>query len=373
MPSRLRGMAALPMRSPYSVDETLTQRWRRRAVTIPFSIVGAVLLLALSPLVLTVTLLVDLVRRKRFATTRFAFFAGVYLWTTTFALIGLFLSWVVSGTWAGAKWDRICRHAYAFQRLWARALYRGGEACFGVHTEVDDTDFPKDARGPFLVFIRHTSLAETMLPLVIIRHERDIPLRYVIKRELLNEPGIDVAGQRIPNAFVRRSGNDLSKEVEQVRRLARDMTVGQGVLIYPEGTRFSPKKHAERLSDIRQKDPGRYERVKDLRCVLPIRLGGPLALLDERPDADVLFIAHTGFEAVASSERMMNGALVGKTVKVKIWRVPSADIPKETDDRVKWLDTEWNKMDKWVEASLAEDDRADATVPAREALTVTAE
>ncbi|MEZ4296774.1 MAG: 1-acyl-sn-glycerol-3-phosphate acyltransferase [Polyangiaceae bacterium] len=348
------------MRSPYSVDETLLARWRRRAVTIPGSILGAVLLLGLSPVLLPLTIVVDLIRRKRFATTRFLMFAGVYLWVTTWALVCLFFSWVICGTWAGARWDRIYRHAYFLQRHWARGLYRGGEACFGVRTVVDDSELQRDAKGPFLVFIRHTSLAETMLPLVILRHERNIVLRYVIKRELLMEPGIDVAGQRIPNAFVRRSGNDLSREVEQVRKIARDMEPGQGVLIYPEGTRFSPKKHAERLAGVQAKDPARYERVRGLRRVLPIRLGGPMALLEERPDADVLFVAHTGFEAVASFERMINGALVGKTVKVKVWRVPAASIPKDPEERTAWLDGEWNKMDRWVEASLADDDKIEA-------------
>lgn len=347
------------MRSPYAVEESLAARWRRRAVTIPSTLVGALLLLALSPLLLSITLVVDLVRRKRFATTRFLLFAGVYLWVSTLALVGLFFSWVICGTWLGASWGRIYRHAYWLQRHWSRGLYRGGEACFAVRTDVDDSEFPKDARGPFLVFIRHTSLAETMLPLVIIRHERDILLRYVIKRELLVEPGIDVAGQRIPNAFVRRSGNDLSKEVEQVRKIVRDVTPGQGVLIYPEGTRFSPKKHAERLAQIQASNPERFERVRGYRRVLPMRLGGPMALLEERPDADVLFVAHTGFEAVASFERMINGALVGKVVKVKIWRVPAADIPKDSAARAAWLDAEWAKMDRWVDATLAAENQVE--------------
>lgn len=342
------------MRSPYAVDESLGARWRRRAVTIPAVTIGAALTLALSPLLLPLTLLVDLVRRKRFATTRFYAFLFVYLWTATLALAALFVSWVVCGTWAGAKWDRIYRHSDVFQRLWARALYRGGEACLGVTTEVETVDFPETERGPFLVFARHTSVADTMLPLVVIRHDRELPLRYVIKRELLVEPAIDVAGQRIPNAFVRRSGNDLSKEVEQVRKLARDLQRGQGVLIYPEGTRFSPRKHAQRLADIRSKDLARYERVRKYRRMLPMRLGGPLAMLDERPDADVLFFAHTGFEAVSSFERMINGALVDMRVKVQIRRVPASEIPKDADARAAWLDNEWAKMDRWVDAILAD-------------------
>jgi 1-acyl-sn-glycerol-3-phosphate acyltransferase len=354
------------MRSPYAVEESLTARWRRRAVTIPAVLLGAVLFLGLSPLLFTLTLIVDLIRRKRFATTRFVGFAGVYLWCTTLPLIGLFFSWVVCGTWAGASWDRIRRHGYWFQRLWARGLYHGGELTLGVTTEVDDSEFPRSARGPFLVFIRHTSLADTMLPLVVIRHRRDLPLRYVIKRELLVEPAIDVAGQRIPNAFVRRSGNDLSKEVEQVRKLARDLKEGEGVLIYPEGTRFSPKKQAERLAAIETKDPERFARVRSLTRLLPMRLGGPLALLEERPDADVLFVGHTGFEAVSSFERMLNGALVGQTVKVQIRRVPNAAIPREPEARAAWLDAEWAKMDRWVDGVLRErgEDAALSPTPA---------
>ena len=340
------------MRSPYAVEESLGTRWRRRAVTIPAVTLGALILTALSPALVTVTLAIDLVRRKKFATTRFLGFAAVYLWSATISLTGLFLSWIVCGTWLGAEWDRIYRHSYWFQRHWARALYRGGEACFGVRTEVETVDLSPADRGPFLVFARHTSVADTMLPLVVLRHDRDIVLRYVIKRELLIEPPIDVAGQRIPNAFVRRSGNDLSKEVEQVRKLARDLPRGQGVLIFPEGTRFTPKKQAERLAGIQERDPARYERVRGYKRLLPMRLGGPLALMDEQPDADVLFLAHTGFEAVVSAERMMNGELVGKRVKVQIRRVPNAQIPKDPEARAAWLDAEWAKMDAWVDAML---------------------
>ena len=353
------------MRSPYAVDESLAARWRRRAVTIPGTILGAWLLLALSPLLFTVTLVIDLIRRRRFATTRFLMFLGVYLWVTTAALTGLFFSWVMCGTWLGASWGRIYRQAYFLQRHWSRGLYRGGEACFGVRTEVDDAELPPSERGPFLVLFRHTSLAETMLPLVL-GHERDIKMRYVIKRELLVEPSIDVAAQRIPNAFVRRSGGDMSREIEQIRKLARDMGPGEGVLIYPEGTRFSPKKLAERLASMQASNPERFERVRGYRRVLPMRLGGPMALLEERPDADVLFVAQTGFEAVASLERMLNGALVGKVVKVKFWRVPAAQIPKDAAARAAWLDAEWAKMDRWVDATLAAEEAAEAAAPEAE-------
>lgn len=100
-----------------------------------------------------------------------------------------------------------------------------------------------------------------------------------------------------------------------------------------------------------------------------MRLGGPLAMLDERPDADVLFFAHTGFEAVSSFERMINGALVDMTVRVQIRRVPASQIPKDPDARAAWLDNEWAKMDRWVDAILAdrpEEIAAEIAEPAHE-------
>lgn len=342
------------MRSPYAVDETWAATWRRRAITNPLLLLAALLWLALAPLHLPVALVVDLVRRKRFATVRFDLFAGHYLWCSVIWLTGIFLSWVVSGTWLGASWDRIERQGYWLQLTWARALYRGGELIFSVHTEVEEVDFPADERGPFLMFMRHTSLADTMLPIAILRHSRGMRLRYVMKRELLLEPCIDACGQRIQNAFVRRrSSSDPAKEIEEVRKLARHMKPDDGVLIYPEGTRFSPKKHAARLADIQSRDAQRFARVQHLQRLLPIRMGGPLALLEERPDTDVIFISHTGFEDVASFERMINGALVGKTVKVQIRRVPKAVIPKDPAEQAEWLDAEWAKMDQWVCGVLA--------------------
>lgn len=341
------------MRSPYAVEESWVARWRRRAITHSLLFIFAFLWLALAPLHLLVALLVDLVRRKRFATIRFSLFAGLYLWASVVWLTGIFLSWVVSLTWLGASWERIERQGFWLQLTWSRALYRGGELIFGVRTEVEEVDFPADEHGPFHIFMRHTSLADTMLPIVTLRHSRGMRLRYVMKRELLWEPCIDTCGQRIPNAFVRRrNAADPTREIAEVRKLARDMRPDDGVLIYPEGTRFSAKKHAERLADIEARDGSRFARVRGLKRLLPIRLGGPLALLEERPDTDVIFVAHTGFEAVASFERMINGALVGKVIKVQMRRVPKALVPKDPEAQAAWLDAEWARMDQWVSGVL---------------------
>ncbi|HRE89632.1 MAG TPA: 1-acyl-sn-glycerol-3-phosphate acyltransferase, partial [Myxococcota bacterium] len=85
----------------------------------------------------------------------------------------------------------------------------------------------------------HTSLVDTLLPTTYLTARRGLKLRWVLKRELLVDPCLDVAGSRLPNAFVARDGSDTEKALAQVRALATDLPADEGVLIYPEGTRFT--------------------------------------------------------------------------------------------------------------------------------------
>jgi 1-acyl-sn-glycerol-3-phosphate acyltransferase len=132
-----------------------------------------------------------------------------------------------------------------------------------------------------------------------------------------------------------------------VQALARDLGAGQGVLIYPEGTRFSAKKleaSLQRLAKGERQDL--YRLAQELRQVLPPRLGGPLALLDAAPDADVLMLAHCGLEGASTLRGFWSGALLGQVLKVRITRIPRASIPSEGRDV--WLFERWAELDRWV-------------------------
>ena len=173
-----------------------------------------------------------------------------------------------------------------------------------------------------------------------------------MKRELLWDPCLDVVGQRLPNVFVRRGSTDAAREVAQIARLAEDIGRGEGVLIYPEGTRFTPAKRARALAGL-QSAPERFARAAALQHVLPPRLGGPQALLEAHPDVDVLLVAHVGFDAVTTFNDMWNGALVRRAVRVCFRRVPYADVPRTRGDRIRWLDEQWTWVDAWIGAQHA--------------------
>ena len=98
--------------------------------------------------------------------------------------------------------------------------------------------------GPILLFIRHASIADTLLANVIATRRHGLLLRYVLKNELLVDPAIDIAGNRLINYFVDRRSGDTATEVARVEALAADLTEDEGVLIYPEGTRYTDEKAA---------------------------------------------------------------------------------------------------------------------------------
>src|SRR4029453_11385495 len=116
-------------------------------------------------------------------------------------------------------------------------------------------------------------------------------------------------------------------DMARVRHLARDPGPGEGVMIYPEGSRATPAKIARAQEVIAERQPEIAPLAAGLRHVLPPRLGGPLALLEEAAGTDVVLCAHAGLDGFAKVSDVWSGGLVGTTVRVRIWRFPGRDIP----------------------------------------------
>jgi len=81
-------------------------------------------------------------------------------------------------------------------------------------------------------------------------------------------------------------------------------------------------------------------------------LGGPLVLLEQNERADVVFCAHTGLERANQAHDLLDGSLVGVTVRVHCWRVAFDAIPKRRDDRIEWLYGHWKRLDDWVDSQM---------------------
>jgi len=325
-------------------------RWTRRAVSLPALVLATIAWLALLPALLVLGALRDLVGRRPWVTVRCVLFFALYLGCELLGVVAAFAVWLASGVWAGASRRRFLAWNVALQALWARTLYRGAARLFGIHAVVEG---PERVRGPLLVFVRHVSTADTVLPVVFLAVPNGLALRYVLKRELLWDPCLDIVGNRLPNAFVRRGSGESAHEIAAVERLLDDLGPRDGVLIFPEGSRFTAAKRERVLARLAARDPRLHRRAERLRSVLPPHHGGPLGLLEKNEAADVVFFAHRGFERAATLWDLLNGSLVGATVRIRFWRVPLREIPKGREARLAWLYEHWQRVDEWVSATPA--------------------
>jgi len=317
--------------------------WVRRVITITSCVLILCALLFAFPLFLVVAVILDLMFRRRWVFTRCVFFFPFYFSCEVAGILASFLIWLASGVWAGASGERFLDWNFALQRWWANALCRGAQRIFDIRIEIEGADELRD--GPIIVFLRHASVADTLLPAVFIANPNGLKLRYVLKHELLLDPCLDIVGNRLPNSFVRRSSGDSYRVLELMRNLGpRD-----GVIIYPEGTRFSYAKRESIIAQLETKGESYLsEKARMLKHVLPPRLGGPLNLLEQNESADVVFCAHFGFDGVVDLRDFLKGSLIGRLVTVRFWRVPFASIPRAREARRDWLFENWKRVDEWI-------------------------
>lgn len=323
-----------------ALDEGWLRRLSRRALTIPLYVAGWGVALAVAPFAAVAAAL------RAGVGARLALFAAVYF---SYEMAGL--AWAL-WLWVTARVRDEAAHA-ALQRWWACGLFRAAARIFALELLVtgDEAADP----GPLVVLVRHASLADTLLPEVVLAQRHGLRLRYVLKRELLFDPCIDVVGQRLRCAFIARGSGASERELAAIAALARDLGPRDAALIYPEGTRATPEKRAralERLAASGQAE--RLTRARALRHVLPPRTAGPLALLEAAAPADALLFAHTGLEGLATLRDVLSGGIVGRRIQVRLWRTPRSVIPRERAAAVRWLDEEWARVDAWIDATKPE-------------------
>jgi 1-acyl-sn-glycerol-3-phosphate acyltransferase len=339
--------------TPRTSNETL-RRYARRAVTIPAVVLALVAILAALPVLLPLAFVGDFARaagRRSFVSVRIVLFGVCFLATEVLGLARLLGVWLSSLGRPGLRAAR----TWPVQRWYTAMHYVALQTLFRLRFEVEGDEVATP--GPLLVLVRHASIIDSLVPAVFIANVHRTRLRYVLKRELLVDPCLDLAGHWLPNRFIARDGADTAREVEAVRALKSGLGPDEGVLLYPEGTRFTPEKRRRVLERLTGAARVRAERLQHL---LPIRPGGALALLDAPPACDVLFIGHHGLEGFAHVADIMRGALVGRTVRLRFWRVPASSIPAGAEARLEWLAEEWQRMDDWLSAEEASESR-DAT------------
>ncbi|WP_187369087.1 lysophospholipid acyltransferase family protein [Baekduia soli] len=322
-------------------------RWARRAKGIAVETVAFGLVTLAFPFLLGAAAAVDLVRwalrRRPWVGVRLVAMAWWFLFGELRGVAGLALAGLASG---GRDTRRRRFRVYRLRQQWAGGHLDGVARLFGLRFEVEGLG--DVAPGPVLILMRHASIIDNTLPDALVGRTHGLGLRFVIKRELQVLPTIDIGGRWVPTNFVRRGSGDTAGELLDLRRLAIDLDPHEGVLIYPEGTRHTPAKLLAAQEAIARSRPDIAPLAAGLHHVLPPRLGGAIALLEEARGTDVVFCGHVGLDGFEHIADIWSGALVGRTVRVRFWRHPAASVPAERDELVRWLYAQWQVLDDWV-------------------------
>ena len=318
----------------------------RRLVSVAGLVLLGLAFVLLLPLWLPIALVIDVVTApRRLPRTRLLAFG---LWWSWLEIAGLLVSaWLfVTG-----RAHRTAPH-YRLQRWWANGLVVGLRTACGLHLEPRNLEAL--VPGPVVVLPRHASLADALLSAWFVTRVGLQP-RYVLKRELLVDPCLDVVGNRLPNHFLDRHAVDSAPELAALHTLAEGATGPlDAVVIFPEGTRANAEKRARGLARLAERNPARAARLAGLAHLNPPRPAGTLAVLDGAASADVVFVAHAGFEGLDSFGGILRAIPGRAPVLVECERLARCDVPAGDDARTTWLDDQWLQMDDHVDTLLRE-------------------
>lgn len=318
----------------------MSRAWIRRPITIGGIGLLAVVLLITIPVWVVIAALVDLVsRRWRFPTVRLLAFALLWSWLEMAGVVGAATTWLVGRA-------HHMPTQYALQRWWAASIMRSLRIACGLRVEVSGAGSIPD--GPVVCLVRHASLGDALVSAWILGSLSHRFPRYVMKKELLLDPCLDIVGQRIPNWFVDRGSVAIRQEMSGIRGMAEDMGPRDVAVIFPEGTRSTDEKRTALVARLERRAPDRHGRLTALRHLLPPRLAGVQTLLDSVPEASVVLMRHVGFDGLDSLRGIHRAMGQGRTrARVVLEWVPGDQVPRggELGD---WLDHQWLRMDSQV-------------------------
>jgi len=339
----------------------------RRLVLAPLVVAIAAGLVALTPAVAVLTAVFGLVRRRtrsgrprRGRLLRVVWVALAWFIGETAVLTVLLCLWIAGGFGGRLDTEPYRTRHYAVMGWFLDLVYRAARRSCGLRVEVAA---PPDASllgdRPVIVLSRHAGPGDSLLLVHHLLTDCGRRPRIVMKATLQLDPSLDVVANRLPNAFLHRRPNWAEagaraasrQRAEQIKRLAAGLDARGALVIFPEGGNWTPLRWTRGLERLRRQ--GRAD-LADRAAAMPNLLAphssGAFAAIAACPDADVIFVAHTGLDRLVSVRDVWQSLLTDVTVHARWWRVPTADVPRTAvrEAQVDWLYDWWERIDAWI-------------------------
>ena len=206
-----------------------------------------------------------------------------------------------------------------------------------------------ESDAPLIVLSRHAGPGDTIFigDQLVSRFQRRPSV--VFKQTIAIDPCIDLLAHRLPHAMIDPS--DREQCDARIGQISAGLGPRGTLLLFPEGGNFTPQRRRSALRRLWQKGQRRSaERAETMAHVLPPQPIGALAALRGRPDADVVFSAHTGLGLAAYPWQIWREMPIGRTLRTRMWLVRRDQVPVTADEQVEWLYDWWKRIDEWIVA-----------------------
>jgi 1-acyl-sn-glycerol-3-phosphate acyltransferase len=329
---------------------------RVRRVTGPLLVGALVAGILLLPVLAVVAVVASLFLPGRLRALRLLAFALVYLALEVAGLAAAAVLWVLSGFGRrlGTPGSRAAH--YTVLRLLLDTLMRTAQRLFALRLVTDGTSWsPLDDGVPgstnaMVVLSRHAGPGDSFLLVNTLMNRDHLRQPRIVLKDLLQlDPLLDVYLNRLPNHFVPADPAAGYRSEEAIADLARDLGEEDALLIFPEGANFTPRRKVRALQRLRDRGLlSAVSRAEAMRHLLPPRPGGVAAALRAAPHADVVLVAHTGLEHLSTVRDLWRSLPMDKTLHLRWWFVPAAEVPRDETELTDWLYRWWATIDDWI-------------------------
>jgi 1-acyl-sn-glycerol-3-phosphate acyltransferase len=351
------------------VNLPVPPRWVRRLVFAPAVVLLALGALTTIPFWLLLAAIVSPLLPGRWRPLRLLCFGMAWLVLEALGVLALFGVWIASGFglqhnarrdagWYRDVHVRLMRWFLDCVYWCAVHLFRlridisgptGGSAPREPPESPSAANDLEDRRSPLLVLCRHAGPGDSFLLVHSLLSGYGRRPRIVLKDTLQLDPCIDILLHRLPSRFITPNPTAGAEVTAAIADLARGMSGDEALVIFPEGGNFTKRRRLRAIERLRLKGhDDEAEKAEAMTHLLAPRPGGTFAAVDAAPDADVVFVAHTGLEQLSSVLDIWRGIPMDSDVRARWWRVPAVDVPEDPEAQVDWLFAWWGQMDEWI-------------------------
>jgi hypothetical protein len=365
----------------------------RRLILVPLVVVIAGALAALTPAVALLTVAFNLIRRRtglgrepRSRLLRVVWLGLTWSAGEVAALTVSLCLWLVSGFGGRLDTEPYQDRHYAVMKWFLDLIYRTAVRVCGLNVTVSgpvsastvpagpvlastvsaSTVSASVGSGrPLIVLCRHAGPGDSLLLIHYLLSVCERRPRVVMKATLQLDPSVDVMANRVPNAFLHlgksksrsetnrglRTGAADTRLTEQIRRLAVGLDARGALALFPEGGNWTPYRWRRAIDRLRRRGrPDLADRAAAMPNVLPPHPNGALAAIAACPQADVIFVAHTGLDRLVSVRDVWRSLRADLELRARWWRVPAANVPRSAarEAQITWLYDWWQRIDAWI-------------------------